>query len=262
MNSFSKNQIIALGGISALVVTVIVLAVVFLNTPIYTRNLGTSVEQNGAIVNTITVAGDGKVTVTPDMATVTFTISEIADSSAKALENANVKMNQINEILKSNGVENSDIKTSQFSIHPEYDYSRIGGTPIVTGQRATMGVTVNIKGLDVKASKATKIIDEVSKVDDIQLGSIYFDVENKEEAYNQARELAFNKAKQKATDLAGLSGVKLLKPVSISDYSVNTSNPGPSPFMTASVEDSTKSTSLSTGELELSINLNVIFGIE
>lgn len=263
MNSgFSKNQIIAVGGIVCVVITVVAVALIMLNTPIYIRNMGTSVEQNGAIVNTITVAGDGKVTVQPDMATITFTVSELADTSEQALANANVKINQVTDILKNNGVAQSDIKTSQFSIYPEYDYS-ISGNSTIKGQRASIGVTVDIKGIDATASKATKIIDEVAKIDKIQLGSISFDLENKEAAFSKAREAAYNKAKQKAEDLARLSGVKLLKPVSVTDYSNDVSSPAPIALnATASVAEGSKSTSLSTGDLELSISVNVIFGIE
>lgn len=260
--SLTKSQLIAVFGIFAAVLTVVALAVILLNTPIYIRNMGTSVEQNGAIVNTITVAGDGRVTVTPDMATITFTVSEIADTSAIALQQVNERMNQVLGILKANSIEDKDIQTSQFNIYPEYDYSVNGGSKI-KGQRASIGVTVKIKALDEKASKATKIIDEVSVVEKVQMGSISFDLENKEEAYNQARELAYNKAKQKADELSRLSGVRLLKPVSITDYSVNTGVVAPVTYNAeGSSFDSVKSTSLSTGELELSINLNVIFGIE
>lgn len=262
MNSgFTKNQVIAVTAIIALVVTVIALALIFLNTPIYIKSLGNSLEQNGALVNTVTVAGDGKVTVKPDMATITLSVSELADTSAQALQNANVKMNQVSDILKSNGVADNDIKTSQFSIYPEYDYS--SGTAVVKGQRATISLSVDIKGLDAQATKATKIIDQVSGIDKIQLGSISFDLENKEQAYNQARELAFNKAKQKAEDLAKLSGVTLLKPVSITDLSTNVSSPTPIGLLNASAAsaDSVK-TSISSGDLDLSISLNVVFGID
>lgn len=260
----NKNQIIAAIGITAFCITIIVSVVVLLNTPIYIKNLGSSVEQNGIIVNTINVSGDGKVTVKPDMATINFSISELASTSELALDNANAKINELTSILKNNGVQENDIQTTQFNIYPEYDYSRLN-EPIIKGQRATIGVTAKIKGIDITALKVTKVIDEASKIDKIQMGSIYFDLENKESSYNKARELAFNKAKQKAEDLARLSGVSLLTPVSITDLSSSIANPSPVPFFQkadALSSASNNSTSLSTGELELSISLNVVFGIE
>lgn len=232
-----------------------------LNKDIYIKNLGTSLEQNGVVVNSISVSGEAKVYVKPDMASITFSISELADNSKNALEKTNTKINQIIQILTSQGIDSKEIQTSQLSINPEYDY--LVDRSVLKGQRATVSLSVKIKGIDDSASKASTIIDEVAKVENVQIGSIIFDLENKDSALKDARAKAFEKAKLKATELSSLSSVNLLAPVSIVD---NSSNIESTPILysarSALAGDSASGTSLSSGELTVSVSLQVIFGID
>lgn len=232
-----------------------------LNKDIYIKNLGTSLEQNGVVVNSISVSGEAKVYVKPDMASITFSISELADNSKNALEKTNTKINQIIQILTSQGIDSKDIQTSQLSINPEYDY--LVDRSVLKGQRATVSLSVKIKGIDNSATKASTVIDEVAKVENVQIGSIIFDLENKDSAIKDARAKAFEKAKVKATELSSLSSVNLLDPVSIVD---NSSSIESTPILysarSALAADSASGTSLSSGELAVSVSLQVIFGID
>ncbi len=258
-----KNQLTILFAVLVLCIGGVVATVILSNTDFYIQNLGTSLVQDGKLVNTITVSGDGKVFAKPDMAELSITISELAPNSNDALTNANKKIDQVLNVLRANSIDSGDIQTSQLNIYPEYDYTK--GIAVIKGQRATVTLNVKIKKIDDKATKVTKIIDEVAKVDKVQLGSITFDIEDKTTFFSQARAEAFKKAKQKAEELATLSGVKLLKPVSITDvtYDVSTPRPLVAPTLDSSKGvESSGSTQVSTGQLEVRINLNVIYGIE
>ncbi len=259
----TKNQILAAIGVIVVCITLVVSALIFTNSNIYIKNIGNAALDNGKVVNTISVTGDGKVEAKPDMAILTVSVSEIANTSEEALKNANMKLSQVSDVLNNNAIDPNDVQTSQFSIYPEYDYS--SGTSVLKGQRATISVTIKVKKLDSTASKATKIIDEVAKVPNIQLGSIYFDIEDQTAYFTSARELAFNKAKQKATELAKLAGVKLLNPVSISDSTYDITPPvykNTAFDLAPLTADSSGSSQISTGQLDLSVNLNINFGIE
>ena len=258
----NKNQVVAIVAVILICLTVIIGVIALANSNIYIKNLGTSLEQNGTIVNTISVSGDGKVFAKPDMAELTVTISELADTSSVALTNANTKINQIITALVAKGINADDIKTSQLSIYPEYDYST--STYTLVGQRATVSLDVKVKQLDAQAQKASTIIDEVSKVDNVQISSISFDIEDKTTLFTQARDQAYNKAKQKADELASLSGVKLLKPVSITDATYDITPPVYANYATADMAGakSASSTQVASGQLEVSVSLSVIWGIE
>lgn len=248
-----------------IIAAALILSALFISrTGIYIKNTS-GVESNGKISNTISVSGDGKVSTKPDMVKLNIGFQETASTSKEALAKVNSKVDSALKILKDNGISDSDITTSNLNIYTEYDYSN--SSRRVIGQRASENLEVKIKKIDDKASKAVKIIDELSAIDNLQMNGIYFDIEDKTTLFSKAREMAFTKAQQKAEELAKLSKVKLAKPVSISDstYDItpiavtNVAN-----FKTASVsQDSAGGGSqISSGQMDITANLSILWGIE
>jgi len=241
--------------------TIIISLFLFSRTGIFIKQTGT-VESGGKISNTISVSGDGKVYAKPDMAEISLSFNELAPTSREALDKVNQKIDEAIKVAKNNGIPDNDISTTGLNVYAEYDYSN--SLRRIVGQRASQSLSVKIKKLDSKATKAAKLIDELSAINNVQLGGISFDIEDKTKFYSQARELAFNKAKQKAGELAKLSDVKLSKPVSITDSTYDIS---PRPYysntaelkMTAASNDSSQ---VPTGEMSISTNLSILWGIE
>lgn len=252
------------GAVFLICITIIVSTLIISNGSFYIKNIGGAVEQNGKLVNTISVSGDGKVFAVPDMATLTISDTELATTSAAALDKVNQKMNQVLTVLKNNGIASTDIQTSNVNIYPQYDYTSSG--TVLKGQQASVSLSVKVKKLDSKASKVTSILDQSAQISNIQIGSISFDIEDKTTFFSQARKAAFDKAKQKATELASLSSVKLLSPVSISDTTTDITPP--ITYNNVAQDSAVKapspagSTSIQTGQLQVSVSLNVVFGIE
>ncbi len=245
----------------------LILSALFISqTGIYIKNTG-GVESDGKISNTISVSGDGKISAKPDMVQLNIGFQEKASTSKEALAKVNSKIDSALKILKDNGIPDSDIITSNLNVYTEYDYS--SSSRRIIGQQASETLEVKIKKIDEKATKAVKIIDELSAIDNLQMNGIYFDIEDKTELFSKAREMAFNKAEQKAQELAKLSKVKLSKPVSISDstYDVapvyrysNVTN-----FKTAAVAlDSAAGggSQISSGEMDITASLSILWGIE
>lgn len=241
----------------------LILSAVFISrTGIYIKNTG-GVESNGRISNTISVNGDGKVFAKPDMVQVNIAFQETAPTSKAALDKVNQKIDSAMKVLKNNSISDSDITTGNLNLYTEYDYSN--SSRRIIGQRASQSIEVKIKKIDAKATKATKIIDELSSIDNLQINGISFDIEDKTEFFSKARELAFNKAKQKAEELAKLSKVKLVKPISISDSTYDIS---PVPYTTNVAQlkslgsGMAADSQISTGEMGISANLSILWGIE
>ena len=244
--------------------TIIISLFLFSRTGIFIKSIGGAVDGSGKVSNTISVTGDGKVSSKPDMAEISLSFSELASTSRQALDKVNIKINQAMTVLRNNGISDTDITTSGLSVYTEYDYT--SNIRRITGQRASESLSVKVKKIDEKATKAAKIIDELSAIDNVQMGGISFDIEDKTKLFSQARELAFNKAKQKASELAKLSGVALAKPVSITDTVYDIS---PQPMYAnkavmslnaaAPIADSTQ---IATGQMDISVNLNILWGIE
>ncbi|HPT66021.1 MAG TPA: SIMPL domain-containing protein [Candidatus Woesebacteria bacterium] len=246
-------------------IALIISALFISRTGIYIKNTG-GIESNGKISNTISVSGDGKVSAKPDMVQLNIGFQEKASTSKEALAKVNSKVDSAIKILKDNGISDSDITTSNLNVYTEYDYS--GSSRRIVGQQASETLEVKIKKIDTKATKAVKIIDELSNINNLQMNGIYFDIEDKTELFSKARELAFNKAKQKAEELAKLSKVKLDKPVSISDstYDISPVNytSNVAQFKSASVarDEASGAGSISSGQMDITANLSILWGIE
>ncbi len=224
-----------------------------------------ALDSNGKITNTISTSGTGKSSSSPDMLKLNFSFSELDQKSSVALDKVNTKIAKSLEILKQAGIDQKDITTANLSIYPEYDWSN--NQRKILGQRASQGIEVAIKKISSNSEKATKIIDSLSEIENIQIGNISFDIEDKTKLFTEARKLAFEKSKQKAQELANLSGVTLGKPVSVIDESYDVNNfsiSNTAQYKAYSLVDmvAKPSTDLPTGQIDISSNLSIQWGIE
>lgn len=115
------------------------------------------------------------------------------------------------------------------TIFPEYDYLPTGEQK-TKGFRATHGLALKLRNL----KQVDELINQVTFSDAVQIQSMSYDIDDKTELYSQARKLGFEKAKQKASELASLAKVTLEKPLSISDQ-VAGYYPTPVPMYQANV---------------------------
>lgn len=140
-------------------------------------------QQQGIWVN-----GQGEVSVTPDIATLSLGISAQAATVADAQSQAAKAMDAVMTALTSNGVAAKDIQTQQFSIQQLTKWDPKTNTNIVTGYQVTNMVTAKIRTLD----KAGSIIDAVATAggDLTRINSISFSVDDPTVYNNQAREKA------------------------------------------------------------------------
>jgi len=227
----------------------------FSSTPIRIDN---SAERSG-----ITVNGDGKALGIPDMVTINVGVSELAKTTKEAKTKADEKIAQIMDILKKNKVDDKNIKTSDLSFSPEYSWD--SGKQTILGQRVRQTLTITLKNITKEDTQVTSIVDAVGEINGIEVNGITFDVEDKKELFSQARKLAIEKAEQKAKEMASLTGVTLLKPISIRDNSTNYMPPmyGLQNFKAESVAmDSGTGSSLPVGQLEVNVDIEVIYEIK
>ncbi len=246
--------------VGILSLTILVSVLIFASSGIYVRNLG-SQTKDGEIANSINVSGSGEVYAEPDVLNLSVSASEVAGTSSEALATVNQKINEVFGILITAGVEERDIQTSSLSIYPEYDYS-LNGNPRLIGQRASISLSATVRSIDQNIDRASGIIDQVSGVANIQIGNISFGIGDDSEYVSKAREMAYKEAEQKGVELSSLAGVKLLKPLSITDSYVDMS-PVYSESRAVSADlGGSPSTSINPGQLLISVSLNVVFGIQ
>lgn len=121
-----------------------------------------STESSASLLNTtdaqqtITVAGMGSINLPPDMVSINMGIDTVATSAAEAVQNNAQAMNKIVEALKALGLNEEEVRTSCFSVYPQYQYDLQGeNPPKISGYQASNNVNVMTDNTD----DAANIID-------------------------------------------------------------------------------------------------------
>jgi len=158
----------------------------------------------------LAVVGEGKVEVTPDTAYIDAGITvDRASSVADAQKRINEVNNKIIDSLREIGIEKADIKTSNYSINPNYKYENNENR--VDGYNGN--VTVEIKVRDPQM--ASKVIETVTTAGANQIQGSRFVVDKPELYREEARIVAIKNAKEQAQNLAKNLGIKLGRVVNI-----------------------------------------------
>ena len=218
----------------------------------------TKVVSDRADQNAITVSGQGVAFGAPDVADIQIGVQAQARTVADARDQAASAMDGVVKSIKGNGVAADDIRTVQFSIDPRYTTPPGGGSSVLTGYQVTNVVTVRIRKIDT----AGKIIDDAASAggNNTTIRSISFSILDQTKLQAEARELAVKDAKDRADKLAKLNGVKAGKPLQISEGSgsVTPISYAPAP----SLARSDVATTIESGQLRITVNVNVNYAIE
>lgn len=157
------------------------------------------------------VNGSGVVYAKADIANITIGFkTEIKKEAAEASSESAQKMNDIIATLKDLGIEEKDIKTTSYSLNPVYNWTEREGQ-VLRGYEVSQNVNVKVRDLD----KIGEVISSSTEKGANQVGNVSFSIDDEYELKNQARELAINKAKEKATLMASQSGMTLGKVKSV-----------------------------------------------
>jgi uncharacterized protein YggE len=152
----------------------------------------------------ISVSGEGKVTVTPDIAMISFGMQTGRMDTAKAaMAKLSTGMNKVFDAVKNSGVEEKDITTEQFTLNPVYDWT--DGGQVFRGFEASQSLRVKVRDLD----KVTDVLGAATAAGANQAGNVNFTVDNPEAKQAEARQKAIDQAKEKAKTLAAQLGVQL-----------------------------------------------------
>ena len=153
--------------------------------------------------NTISVTGKGEIFIKPDIAKISVSVEKEAVSIADVQKQATDAINKIVAFLKSSGIEDKDIKTTNYSIYPRYDYLRTG--QVFRGYVVSQTLDVKIRKID----DAGKILAGATSAGANQIGGVSFTVDNEEAVKQEARQKAIADAKEKARQLAKDLGIKI-----------------------------------------------------
>ena len=150
----------------------------------------------------ITVIGTGRTTAPADLLRLTLSVGHDAADVAAAVAQVAERTDTVKAALQEQGVALTDIETSSVSVYPQYKE----GMP-EAGYRASHQMTVTTKDLTGFGRLLNAAVDAVGNA--LGLDHLQFDVADKKPLLDQARELAFAQAREKAAQLAALAGQDL-----------------------------------------------------
>jgi len=163
---------------------------------------------------TINVSAEGKVTVSPDIAKLSFSVVSEGANSKLLAENNNKKMNAAIDFAKSQGIEEKDIKTTEYNLSPRYEYDEKTKKTFISGYTLTQTVLVKVRDLN----KVAEVLGGLPVLGINQISSISFDIDEPEKYLSEARNQAFDKVKEKAKAMAEKNGVKLGRVINFYEY--------------------------------------------
>ena len=156
-------------------------------------------------VRSISANGTGRVSIVPDIAKISIGVRTEADIVTDALDENTAEANAISSTLQELGVAEEDIQTSNFNIYPSERYDPRTGQ--VEGRYFVVENTVNVTVRDL--SSLGEVLSAVVEAGANNIYGINFDVEDRDAAIAEARELAILDAKAKAESIAETAGVEL-----------------------------------------------------
>jgi uncharacterized protein YggE len=165
-----------------------------------------------ALPRTITVVGEGKVKIKPDIAQINIGIEIVGDTVQEASSQAADAMDAVLATLAAQGVDQKDIQTSGYNVWVERPYGPEGPTGD-TLFHVNNNVSVTIRDLDTVGS----ILDAAIEAGANSIYGVTFSLADPSQLMSEGREKAVADARSKAEELAELNNVTVGEVISISE---------------------------------------------
>jgi len=218
---------------------------------------GTQTTASGtAETRTVSVNGTGIIIVKPDMAIVNVgVITEAEDADQASAANAS-KIEKIKKTLLEQGIAESDLKTTNFSVYPMQQYDEQGQVSNVT-YRVENNMEVKVRDL----ASLGAILDAAIEAGANIIYGVQFDLADREAANGQAIEAAMQNAMVRAEVLAQAAGAELGEIQSVSTYLYGGGVPM---YAEAAMAEDGKGgqVPITPGEMQVQVEVTVVYAIK
>ena len=203
----------------------------------------------------ITVTGEGRVAVEPDLAVITLGVSKEAAEASAAMAMVSDDMAAVVAELRAAGIAASDLQTQRISLQPVWSKSGsslISGGQKITGFAASNTLMLRVRDLD----QLGVVLDRVLGAGANQFQGLRFDVQDHASLQDSLRAKAVADAIHKAGLLAEAAGVTLGPVRVITDHTQG----GGQPMMAMEMARSAP-LPIEAGELAFSHSVQVVFDL-
>ena len=163
---------------------------------------------------TISVTGKGEVTAVSDIATLSINLSKDGATTKEAQNLLNESITKTLSYLKTQKIEDKDIKSEYGGINPKYGpisqinclmYPCPQPEPKIVGYTATQSITIKVRAVDT----ANEVRTGLANVGITNISGPTFSIDDEDNLSDQARSTAINDAREKAKVLAKQLHVRL-----------------------------------------------------
>ena len=232
----------------------------------------------GNLPRQLAVSGEGKMAVKPDIAVFAASVVNQSAKVTDAQAENTRKYNAVVEYLKKRGIAERDIKTTDYNVYPQYDYT-IPPPPPCAPSPSGLCPAQQIRPPQISSYQVRQTIEvrvrDLGKVDDLltgvvsaganEVGAMSFKIDDPEPTRSAARKKAIDNATAKAAVLARDLGVRLVRIVSYTD-GTNGYEPYPQTQYGATralgIESAAPGPQVQPGEQEITSNVSIVYEFE
>jgi len=201
------------------------------------------------------VSATGRVSRTPDLATITAGVVTQAPVAAAALAENAQRMDAVVKALKAAGLAARDLSTSNVALSPQYRYQD-GKPPVITGYQASNSVAIRFRDI----ARAGAVLDALVRAGANQIEGPNLSLSDPEAALDEARTQAVAKARARAELYAKAAGLSVARIVAIDEAGENGGDrPRPMPMMARAAVQADAETVVLPGETDVTASVNVRF---
>jgi len=204
---------------------------------------------------TITITGQGQVSVKPDVAIVETGVVTQAKTAAEALTANTQAMQAVFDAIKELGIEDRDMRTSQFSVNAIHTRPERGEASRISGYQVSNLVSITLRDLD----RVGEVLDRVVSTGSNELRGIRFQVEKPGPLMDGAREDAVKDALRKAKIYVAAAGVALGPVLTINEHG---GGGRPQPVFARAMAMEAADVPIAAGEQTLSTSVTLVIGLE
>lgn len=204
---------------------------------------------------TITITGQGQVSVKPDVAIVETGVVTQAKTAAEALTANTQAMQAVFDAIKELGIEDRDMRTSQFSVNAIHTRPERGEASRISGYQVSNLVSITLRNLD----RVGEVMDRVVSTGSNELRGIRFQVEKPGPLMDGAREDAVKDALRKAKIYVAAAGVALGPVLTINEHG---GGGRPQPVFARAMAMEAADVPIAAGEQTLSTSVTLVIGLE
>lgn len=204
----------------------------------------------------VRATGEATLTAKPDQARLSVGVITDAATAEEAMQKNATQTTMVLDALKKIVASNGEIKTSNYSVSPQYKYEQ-GHSPEITGYQASNTVEVTLNDL----SLIGKVIDGAGHAGSNNINSIAFTLKNDQAVREKVIAEATRQARANAEAIAQALNVRVVGLASAE--TVEAGNPRPMQPMFAMARQAMPApTPVETGTLEVHATVSVTLEVE